>query len=167
MAIKLPQGGDAKYLEPTGAALDSSRQELQDILQNMAALGLAMLQRDTRAAETAEAKRIDKSETDSRLAAAARGLQDAIEEALGIHALWIGEADGGSCDINRDFEQQPLDPQMLKVLSEMVGAGDLDLDTLWDIMKAGGVLPDTFDNEIVRAKLEGMGLRTPPVLEAA
>lgn len=167
MAIKLPLHGDAKYLEPQGAALESSRLELQDILQNMAALGLAMLQRDTRAAETAEAKRIDKSETNSRLGSAARGLQDGVETALGYHALWIGETDGGSCAVNRDFEDQEMDPAMVKELSAMVGADQLDLETLWDMMKQGGLLPENFDAETVIARLGGAMLRAPQRKEAA
>lgn len=158
LAIRLPAGGDAKYLEPAGAALDSSRTELQDILQNMAALGLAMLQRDTRAAETAEAKRIDKSETNSRLASAARGLQDGLEAALAIHAMWIGAPDGGSCTVNREFEGQEIEPTMVKALSEMVGAGQLDLDTLWDKLKRGGVLPDDFDAELAASRIGEAGL---------
>lgn len=166
MAIRLPVGADAKYLEITGASLGESRTELQDILLNMAALGLAMLQRDTRAAETAEAKRIDKSETDSRLSSAARALLDAIEEALGIHARWMGLDDGGSCEVNRDFETQEMDPQTIKVLSDMVAQGQLSLDALWDKLKAGGVLPDTFDGEVEAAKLAGSEMRTP-VREAA
>lgn len=154
-AIQLPLGGDAKYLEPTGAALDHSQRELQDIEARMAALGLAMLQRETRAAETAEAKRIDKSASDSQLAAAAIALGDAIEEAFRLHAKWlkIGEG-GGSVSVNDDFERQEITPQMVKELREMVGAGQLRLETMWDILERGELLPSTFDPE---AERDGLG----------
>ncbi len=159
-ALKLPQGGDAKYVEPAGSALKHSRDELQDIEQRMAVLGLSMLARESRAAETAEARRIDKSETDSQLGAIAWGLQDAAEEALGFHAEWTDEADGGSLEVNRDFGELAMDPQMVKVLREMVGANELSLDTLWDILERGEILPDTFDPEVEHERLSGGDIET-------
>lgn len=156
-AIVLEHGGSAEYLESTGASLDHSRTELQDIEQRMAALGLAMLQRQTRSAETAEARQIDKSESDSQLMMAARGLQDCIEEALGFHAEWLREQKGGgSCDVNKDFVQQELSPQMIQTLSAMVGELQLPLEELWDFMVRGGILPDSFDPKKARVLLENM-----------
>lgn len=172
-AIELPLNGDAKYLEPTGAALTHSRDELKDIEARMAALGLAMLERDTRAAETAEAKRIDKSASDSQLSAAARGLEDALEEALGLHAEWmgLGENAGGSVSVNRDFERQQLSPQMVSALSSAVGAGQLRMETLWDILKRGDVLPEGFDAEVEREALDSADVdrlpRPAPAVEDA
>lgn len=164
-AIELPLHGDAKYLEPTGAALAHSRDELKDIEARMAALGLAMLERDTRAAETAEAKRIDKSASDSQLSAAARGLQDALEEALGLHAEWLGlgQDAGGSVSVNRDFEKQQLSPQMLTALSSAVGAGQLRLETMWDVLVRGDVLPESFDPETERDGLDNADIDRLPV----
>jgi hypothetical protein len=152
--IKLPIGGTAAYMEPTGASLEHSRTELQDIEQRMAALGLSMLVRETRAAETAEAKRIDKGEADSQLASWALGHEDAVEEALGFHAEWMGEADGGSCEVNTDFGTEMLDAQMVQVLSALVGDRRITLDTMWDILLAGRVLPGTFSAEREKSLLE-------------
>lgn len=147
----------AQILEPSGNGLEEGRLELQDIEQRMAALGLAMLQRDTRAAETAEARRIEKSETDSSLSAAARGLEGALEEALSYHALWMDreDADGGSASVNRDFESQMLDPQMVTTLSGLVGRGQLSVETMWDILERGEILPDDFDPDMERDRLMG------------
>jgi hypothetical protein len=152
--FRLPLGGDAKYLEPTGAALSEMREELRDIEQRMAALGLAMLQRDTRAAETAEARRIEKSETDSQLATVARAIQDGLEEALQIHAEWLDLEDGGSVTVNRDFERQQLDAQAIAQLRAMVLDGQLSIDTLWERLVAGEILPESFDAEEERARIE-------------
>lgn len=159
--VILPLGGDAKYMEPTGAALSHSREELQDIEQRMAALGLSMLVRQTRAAETAEAKRLDKAEADSALVAAARGLEDALEEALYFHALWLGLGDGGSLAVNRDYDTLMLDPQVVAQLREMVRDGLLTIDTLWDALEKGEWLPDTFDRDRERAMLATGALPLP------
>lgn len=145
LGIKLPIGGDAKYLEPTGASLEASRSELKDIEARMAALGMTFLQPETRSAETATAHRIDKSETDSSLSTWVTGLETALNECLSFHAEWRGVEDGGSVEVNRDFENMMLDPSVIRELREMVRSGDLSVDTLWDILQRWEILPDTFD----------------------
>ena len=146
--IVLPLNGTATYLEPAGNALAASRDELRDIEARMAALGLAMLERDTRQAETAEAKRLDKAEQDSALATAARGLKDALEMALSFHAEWLKDPKGGgSVGINTDFEQLSIDAALAKELREMVAAGLLSLETLLRTFERAEVFGDDFDVE--------------------
>lgn len=157
IAIPNPEGS-ANYLEASGTGLESARQELQDIETRMAALGLAMLQRETRAAETAEARRIEKSETDSNLATAARSLQDALIEALGFHAEWLGKEEAGTVSVNRDFEAQMLSPQMVQALVAMVDRQKLSLETMWEILERGEVLPEGFDREQEMDRLQAGGM---------
>ena len=145
--IQLAEGGSAFYLEPKGLALDQSRQEIRDSEARMAALGLAMLQRDTRAAETAEARRIEKSETDSSLTKSAKSMKLALEDALVIHAQWLGEklTPDGLVDVHSDFDAETVTPQQIQVMVEMVAKGQLSLRTLWDMLRAGKILPEEFD----------------------
>jgi len=150
--------GDAKYMEPEGKGLEAAHQELQDTETRMAALGLAMLQRDTRAAETAEARRIEKSETDSNLSTAARSLEGALNEALTYHAMWLDKDEGGTVAVNRDFDAQMLTPEMVGALVTMVDRGKLSIETLWEIMERGEVLPDGFDPEQEQERIGSGGL---------
>lgn len=149
---------DAGYVETAGTAFDATRDELKDIEQRMAALGLSMLQQESRAAETAEAKRLDKSEQDSELSNAARSTQDAAEEALILHAMWMGLPEGvaGSITVNRDFDSLVMDAQTLNVIQSMV-PHKISVDTMWDMMVAGELLPDDFDREAERARLDESG----------
>jgi len=153
--LDLPDKADVKYVEHSGAALDATRQQLIDLKADMAVLGLTMLQHETRAAETAAAKRIDKAEQDSALASAGRSLEDALENALAFHAQMIGLKSGGSVVVNRDFERLSLDAQEVRALNELVASGALSIDTLWSILAEGGVLPDGFDPEVEHARIEG------------
>ena len=148
--LDIPEGGDAKYLEFSGKSLQHSRDELRDIEARMASLGLSMLQRDTRAAETAEAKRIDKVAEDSALAEFAGGLEAAVNEALGLHARWIGSATPGEVTINRDYMPGTLSEGQIREFRAMVAEGALSLDTLWKVLEEGELLPDGFDPELER-----------------
>lgn len=152
--LVLPEGADAKYVEAAGGSLSEARTELQDIEQRMATMGLAMLQRQSRSAETAEAKRIDKDETDSHLAVMARGSQDAYEEVLGLFAMWMGLPSGGSIIVNRDFSTERLTPEMAKVLLAWVEAGKIRKETAWAVMVRGEILPGDFDPKLEAELLE-------------
>jgi hypothetical protein len=145
--IDVPVEGDFFYREHSGAALGASRTELEDLKADMAALGLAMLQRDTRAAETARGKQMDKSASDSALAVFARNNQDAAEHALGYHAKFLKLPTGGSVTINRDFESLMFDALFIQTLSNLVAAGQLSMETMWDKLAEGEVLPEDFDAE--------------------
>ena len=153
-SVNLPEKADAKWVETSGKALGHTRQMLQDIEAQEAVMGLSLLARDTRQAETAEAKRLDKSEKDSALTSAARSLEDGIELALQFHAQFLGVQDGGSVSVNRDFEQQQMSAAEIDAIGRLVQAGDLSPETLWQtLIEKGGVLPDDFDAEVERDRL--------------
>jgi len=126
-----------------------------DLRSDMASLGLAMLAPDKRQAETATAKRIDRTQTDSVLATAARSLQDGIERALMFHAEFLGldAEEGGSITVNREFAETTMDPATLRAYTELVAGGSLSIETLWTIMAEGGQLPDDFDADVERHRI--------------
>jgi len=144
------------YVEHSGAALGQTRQQLLDFKGDMAVLGLGMLQHETRAAETAEAKRMDKSEQDSVLATAARSMQDAVEVAMGFHAEMLKLPTGGSIALNQDFEKLSLDATQIAAYSALVLAGQISLETFWIIMQEGGALHDGFDAEVEITQIEDL-----------
>jgi hypothetical protein len=160
-SLNLPEGADAKYLETEGKALGHTRQMLQDLEQNMATLGLNFLSRDKRAAETAEAKRIGKSEGDSALAKIARSCEDAVEQALGFHAKYMGLNTGGSVEVNKDYEDLTLTPEEWAALNHAREIGEISRETYWNILLAGERLPPDFDVEEEKARLESEGLPEP------
>lgn len=158
-AVDIPLGGDLKYVEHSGSALAATAQEMTDLKQEMAALGLAMLQQETRSAETAQAKRIDKADQDSALARAARALEDTLEQGMVFHAAYYG-AEAPDVSVNRDFEKQQMDAPMVAQLSALVAQNQLSLDTLWQLLQDGSILPRDFDPEEERQKVEDQAVQS-------
>lgn len=152
--LKLPQS-DMKFSweSPDGSTFKDNVTQLQEFKADMAAQGLSLLQVETRQAETATAKRMDKAESDSALAAAARSLQDGLEKALEYHANYMRLDGGGSVQINRDFENVPITPDEMRALSEQVASGQLSLETMWAIQEKRGGLPDDFDPEVEKERI--------------
>jgi hypothetical protein len=159
VAIDVSETGDVKYVEHSGNALGQTRQELKDLETRMATLGLAMLQHETRAAETAEAKRIDKSEKDATIATAARSLIDALETAMDYHAQFLGypPGSGGSIYMDLDFNIELMDAQTMQAIIGMVSAGQLSLQTMWELFMNRGVLPEDLDTELELTRIESSG----------
>lgn len=165
--IDLPSGGDAKYVEHNGQALGASANELTAIEKRAAAQGLSLLSPDTRAAETAEAKRLDRTQQDATLSRAARGMQDCIEQALEFTAQFLSLPSGGSCIVNQDFQDLVMDTQLFAELSKSTLAGQISLPTFWRLLVAGNILPDDFDPdtelEILQEQNAGITLPAPVV----
>lgn len=95
------------WTETTGAALGSTRAVLADLEEQMAHLGLGMLQRKSRAAETAEKATLDRKDQESTLGAAVSELENGLEQALHWTAQYMGLQSGGRFSFSRDFEQDP------------------------------------------------------------
>jgi hypothetical protein len=158
---------DVKWLETAGHAIGQTRDILQDTKADMAVVGLNMLVRETRAAETAEAKRLDKSEQDSALASAARSLQDATEEALRFTAQFMRVPEGGSIAVNQDFMLDPMTPQLMAEYRNLVAGNQLSLETMWAILEENGALPDDFDPDVEKEQIEAgsMAFMPPQLVE--
>jgi hypothetical protein len=160
--IRLGVNGDAYFLEHKGTALGQTRQEMQDLEERMALLGMATLSRRTNQAETAEAKRIDAMEQESTLAVAARSLQDALEQGLHIHAEMIGE-EAPSITVNFDFDGLTMTPEQFRAHLEAWQSGAYTLETFWTMMEQGGLLPEDFDRETETQALAEQAMATPVV----
>lgn len=154
--IDVGKEGDAKYIEHSGQAIGGSRQELVDIETRGAAQGLSMLQRDTRAAQTAETERLQRNEKDAQLANAVGSLKDLLETGLAFTAIFMGESTGGSVEIDMSFADSVITDARIDTLNKVVVANNLTRWTFWDLLIKGGILPDDFDKEAEEQKLSAL-----------
>lgn len=160
--VQIPNpDGSLNYVTPDGTAFEPTATELKETERRMAQVSLAFLASDTRAAETAEAKRIDSAAQNATIGSAIRALEDGLEELLAFNAEYRNE-EPGSISLNRDFEGLQLTPELIKILSDMVANNQLDLDTFWDLLKQGRILPPGFKGDLVKAKLMADGALNLP-----
>lgn len=154
--LDLPAGGKFEWVSPDADWDAPSREELKMLEGRAAALGLSMLQHETRDAETAEGQRIHRAGQNATLAGTARTLKDSGERALQFHAAFAKRA-AAALEVNNDFEQIVLTPEMIDRYSAMVLAGQLSLDTMWTMLAKGHVLPDDFKPVTEKARLAASG----------
>lgn len=158
----------AGVIESQGFGLESTRDELAAIKENMASLGLRMLVRPTGVQPTtATAELLGKSESSASLAQFAITLEDATNRLLEIHGDYEGVDQPGSVRINKSFFKQLLSPEQIRAWGDEVARGHLSLDTMWQLLIEGEGLPDDFDPEEERARIEQDGAAGLGALEAA
>ena len=153
-----------EYVSHDGAALGASKQSLDDLKSDMGTLGLAMLAPSKRVAETADAKRLDKSTSDSSLSVSARALQDGVENALQFHANYMKLPSGGSITINRDFEGLLMESDVMTAYATLIKAGFPSMPVLVALQKGGRIADDADLEELEMQWLMGQALneQVPP-----
>lgn len=161
-AISFPAEGRAEYIEPAGRSFDYQFKRLEQLAAQINELGLSAVLGQKLTAETAEAKRIDRSQGDSTMMAIAQNMQDMIDNCLQFHAAYLGNATAaGSCLVNRDFLGSRLDPADVKSLLELYTAGTITQETLLQQLADGEVLGDDFNVEEELAATANAGLDLP------
>ena len=145
-AIAFPADGRAEYIEPDGRSFESQFRRLEQLASQINELGLSAVLGQKLSAETAEAKRIDRSQGDSTMMVIAQNVQDMIDNCLQFHAQFIGQGEAaGSCLVNRDFVGAQLEPADITALRELYTAGVITQETLLQQLADGEVLGDDFD----------------------
>lgn len=163
-AISFPAEGRAEYIEPQGKAFDAQFKRLEQIASQINELGLSSVLGQKLAAETAESKRIDRSQGDSTMMVVAQNMQDLIDNCLAHHAHYLNITEVGSSLVNRDFLGTRLEPQEIQALLQLYTAGTITQETLLLQLSEGEVLGDDFDieAEVEATQLGGLGGEQEP-----
>jgi hypothetical protein len=145
-AIAFPAEGRAEYIEPGGTSFQFQFQRLEQLALQINELGLSAVLGQKLTAETAEAKRINRSQGDSTMMVIAQNMQDMIDNCLQFHAQYLGQNESaGSCHVNRDFMGERLRPTEIQALLQLYTAGTITQETLLQQLADGEVLGDDFD----------------------
>ena len=161
-AIAFPAEGRAEYIEPGGTSFQYQFKRLEALAMQINELGLSAVLGQKLTAETAEAKRINRSQGDSTMMVIAQNMQDMIDNCLQFHAQYLGQNEAaGSSHVNRDFMGTRLDPQEINSLLQLYTAGTITQETLLQQLSDGEVLGDDFDveEELDATANAGMDLR--------
>jgi hypothetical protein len=146
-AISFPSDGRAEYIAPPSNAFDSQFRRLDQLASQINELGLSAVLGQKLSAETAESKRIDRSQGDSTMMVIAQNMQDLIDNCLADHAHYLNIPETGSSFVNRDFLGARLEPQEIQSLLALYTAGTITQKTLLDQLYEGEVLGDEFNVE--------------------
>jgi hypothetical protein len=146
-AIAFPAEGRAEYIAPQTGAFDAQFRRLEQLAMQINELGLSAVLGQKLSAETAEAKRIDRSQGDSTMMVIAQNMQDLIDNCLSYHAQYLNITQVGSSYVNRDFLGMRLEPADINALLQLYTANTITQETLLTNLAQGEVLGDDFEVE--------------------
>lgn len=153
--VQLSENGDFEWAELSGSALDQVEKGVKEKLEQMGQQGISFLTPDKRAAETAEAKRMDATAERSTLSTMAQGIDDAINVALQHHAWFLGveKESAPTFEIDRDFEDTVMDAQTMAVYLNAVADAGLPPRIMLEAWQRGGRIPADADLDELEMEL--------------
>ena len=140
-AILLPETGDVGYAEPASSAFESQQNFITEIENQLRNLGISTLFSQTYVGETAEAKAMDRSDSDSMLSVVSQDLENALQNAIEMAAAFVGIEAPKVC-VSRDFDLQKLDGAQVGQYMSMWTQGAITHQTLLEILSRGEIFPD-------------------------
>ena len=155
-AVLLPPDGDAMYVEPTSDAYEAQLKCLQTLEEQISSLGISTLAKQNITNAAAEAKRLDRIDTDSIMSIISEDLQSAIEEVIRIAAEYAGKEPPESVTIPKDYENRLLDGNQITAMLQLQMQNQISQKTLLRILQEGEVLPPyvDVDDEILQTRDE-------------
>jgi hypothetical protein len=107
----------------------------------MSSLGISTLFAQKMGAETAESKRLSRTDSDSLLAIVSKDLEKCLQNAIDIAAAYVN-MEAPSIQLDRDFDTQVLDGPQVAQYVQLWMQGAITQETLLEMLKAGEVLPN-------------------------
>jgi hypothetical protein len=143
-ALLLPPDGGAEYVQPTSEAFDSQLKCLQALEDQISRLGINTLTSQNLTNAAAEARRLDRIDTDSIMAVIAGDLERAVGQLFELAAEYVG-IDPPEVSIPRDYENRLIDGNQITAYLQLFMQGAISQQTLLTILQQGEVLPPTVD----------------------
>ena len=139
-AMATQPGNKVYYVEPASTAFEAQAAEIQEIEKQMASLGISTLSQQKFVAESADARRLDRVDTNSMLSMVALDLEQKLQKAFVLSAQYLG-MEPPEIKINKDFDIDRLIGQDVTALTSLFEQGVLGRDEFRQILVQGEVLP--------------------------
>ena len=139
-AILLPPEGDAFMVEPASQSFDAQQSYLDKLEEQMASLGISTLFQQKMSAETAESKKMSRTDSDSLLAIVSRDLEKMLQTAFEMAGAYVGK-EAPMVQLDKDFDLQQLDGAQVGQYLQLWTQGAITQETLLNALKKGEILP--------------------------
>ena len=144
-AMATQPGNKIYYVEPAASAFEAQAAEIQELQLQMATLGISTLSQQKFVAESADARRLDRVDTNSMLSMVSLDLEQKIQKAFNLSADYLG-LEPPEIKISRDFDIDRLIGQDITALTSLFDQNVIDREEFREILVQGEVLPNA--NEV-------------------
>ena len=155
-AVKLPMGGEMKYVEHTGAAITAGQNDLDKLEERMRQAGAELLVIKP-GVVTATQVSTENAVGMCALQRISSGLEDALDQALEYMATWAGLGEGGHVSIFDDFASANLSDASAQLIVTAQQAGLISKETAISELKRRGTLSSEVDAAEESDKIDEQG----------
>ena len=145
-AMATQPGNKIYYVEPAASAFEAQAAEIQELQLQMATLGISTLSQQKFVAESADARRLDRVDTNSMLSMVSLDLEQKVQKAFNLSADYLG-LEPPEIKISRDFDIERLIGQDITALTSLFDQQVIDREEFRDILVQGEVLPNANETE--------------------
>ena len=145
-AMATQPGNKVYYVEPAASAFEAQAAEIQELQLQMATLGISTLSQQKFVAESADARRLDRVDTNSMLSMVSLELEQKLQKAFNLSAQYVG-LEPPEIKISRDFDIERLIGQDVTALTSLFDQNVIDRDEFRQILVQGEVLPTASETE--------------------
>ena len=146
-AMATQPGNKVYYVEPASSAFEAQTNEIQELQVQMATLGISTLSQQKFVAESADARRLDRVDTNSMLSMVSLELEQKLQKVFNLSANYLG-IEPPEVKISRDFDIERLIGQDITALTSLFDQNVIDREEFRDILVQGEVLPTANETEI-------------------
>lgn len=160
-AVKLPIGADMRFVEHSGQAIEAGRQSIADLESRMRETGAELLVLQP-GKITATQVQSENEANKCVLQKITENFEDAMNQALQFMADWVGEEDGGSVGLYKDFGAASLSDASAQLLLNTAMSSKISDQTLLNEYKRRGILSSDLDieaeHELIAAQGPALGV---------
>ena len=152
-AMATQPGNKIYYVEPASSAFDAQSAEIKELQMQMATLGISTLSQQKFVAESADARRLDRIDTNSMLSMVSMDLEEGLQKAYDLAANYLG-LEAPEVKISRDFDLQRLIGQDIAAMSQLFQDQIIDREEFRDMLVQGEILPTAAESPDPASELE-------------
>ena len=145
-AMATQPGNKVYYVEPASSAFEAQTSEIQELQQQMATLGISTLSQQKFVAESADARRLDRIDTNSMLSMVSMDLESGLQKSYNLAANYLG-IEPPEVKISRDFDLQRLIGQDITAMGQLFQDQIIDREEFRDMLVQGEILPMSAEAE--------------------
>jgi hypothetical protein len=148
--LRLPADCSASYLEMTADGIAGTERALAAKEEQMREIGAQMLSSASDGPETAAAARIRQHSQTSVLSSIAGSVSIGLQAALSLACGWDGIDGDCEVELNQDYMDSTMPPQMLAELTRTVDSGHMtQRDYIWNLLRGELLEPGRSVEEVI------------------
>jgi hypothetical protein len=152
-AMAMQPGNKAYYVEPASSAFEAQTNEIRELQQQMATLGISTLSQQKFVAESADARRLDRVDTNSMLSMVSLDLEQSLQKSFDLAANYLG-IEAPEVSISRDFDLHRLIGQDVTALATLFNENIIDREEFRQMLVNGEILPTSTESQDLEQQVQ-------------